>query len=182
VILGNLFTRDFLAEGIEGTTAWKDLDATRCNAIRKRLTAQVTAFLKNKKPTEAETEKDLIWPILEALGWTEIQVQQNLSTKGRKQVPDALLFADRESRSTALAEEDHWRRYQFGLAVVEAKRWDRALDRSERRDSSDDGVPSTQMLQYLSRVDIQTSGRLRLGILTNGRRWRLYFQGALSVA
>jgi hypothetical protein len=182
VILGNLFTRDFLAEGIEGTDAWKSLDATQYSATRGRLAAHVTAFLKNRKATEAETEKDLIWPILGVLGWTEIQVQQNLSTKGRQQVPDALLFADRDSQEKALAEKDHWRRYQFGLAVVEAKRWDRALDRSERRDSSEDGVPSTQMLQYLSRVDVQTSGRLRLGILTNGRRWRLYFQGALSVA
>ena len=38
------------------------------------------------------------------------------------------------------------------------------------------------MLQYLSRVDIQTSGKVRLGILTNGQKWRLYFQGALSVS
>lgn len=38
------------------------------------------------------------------------------------------------------------------------------------------------MLQYLSRVDIQTSGKVRLGILTNGEKWRLYFQGALSVS
>lgn len=43
-------------------------------------------------------------------------------------------------------------------------------------------MPATQMLQYLSRVDIQTSGKVRLGILTNGQIWRLYFQGALSVA
>ena len=38
------------------------------------------------------------------------------------------------------------------------------------------------MLQYLSRVDVQTNGKVRLGILTNGVKWRLYFQGALSVS
>jgi len=38
------------------------------------------------------------------------------------------------------------------------------------------------MLRYLRRVDDITSGKLRWGILTNGRVWRLYFQGALSVA
>ena len=38
------------------------------------------------------------------------------------------------------------------------------------------------MLQYLSRLDVQTDGKVRLGILTNGHRWRLYFQGALSVS
>ena len=38
------------------------------------------------------------------------------------------------------------------------------------------------MLQYLSRVDVQTNNKVRLGILTNGNVWHLYFQGALSVS
>ena len=38
------------------------------------------------------------------------------------------------------------------------------------------------MLQYLDRVNIVTGGKVRLGILTNGEKWRLYFQGALSVS
>jgi hypothetical protein len=179
LISGNLFTRDFLSEGIDDTPAWKALGPATFEEFRLRVRRVVSTFLKNQNPSEAETEKDLIWPILEALGWDAVLVQQNLSTKGRKHVPDGLLLANSEARQRAVAEEDHWRRYQFGLAVVEAKRWDRSLD---RRDNSEEGVPSTQMLQYLSRVDVQTNGRVRLGILTNGRRWRLYFQGALSVA
>ena len=38
------------------------------------------------------------------------------------------------------------------------------------------------MLRYLRRVDDLTSGALRWGVLTNGARWRLYYQGARSVA
>ena len=129
------------------------ISITQKTSLRSR-----NQVFKNKKPSEAETEKDFIWPALESMGWEQIQVQQNLSTKGRKQVPDALLFADQESQAKALEEEDHWRRYQFGLAIVEAKKWDRSLDRA----SSDDGAPSTQMLQYLSRVDVQTSSRSNL--------------------
>ena len=53
--------------------------------------------------------------------------------------------------------------------------------RSARR-KGEEGVPSTQMLRYLRRVDDVTKGGLRWGMLTNGRHWRLYFQGALSVA
>lgn len=82
----------------------------------------------------------------------------------------------------ALAEPQPFKRYAFGMAILEAKRWARALDRADKRDAQDEGVPSTQMLQYLSRVDVQTSGLIRLGILTNGVKWRLYFQGALSVS
>ena len=43
-------------------------------------------------------------------------------------------------------------------------------------------APSTQMLRYLRRIDDVTTGSLRWGILTNGARWRLYYQGARSVS
>jgi hypothetical protein len=97
-------------------------------------------------------------------------------------VPDALLFADAAAKTLAVGEAQQWKRFQHGLAVLEAKRWNRALDRTDKRDPSEEGVPSTQMLQYLSRVDVQTNNTVRLGILTNGTVWRLYFQGALSVS
>ena len=38
------------------------------------------------------------------------------------------------------------------------------------------------MLRYLRRVDDLTTGKLRWGMLTNGARWRLYYQGARSVS
>ena len=96
-------------------------------------------------------------------------------------MPDGLLFADdaAKDRANGLAEE--WRRYGHGLAVVESKRWLRPLDR--RSGGKGEGIaPSTQMLRYLRRVDDLTSGALRWGILTNGARWRLYYQGARSVS
>ena len=107
--------------------------------------------------------------------------QQNLTLRGREDVPDGLLFADDtvKDRANRLAEE--WKRYELGLAVVESKRWLRPLDR--RSGSRGEGIaPSTQMLRYLRRVDDLTSGHLRWGILTNGARWRLYWQGAWSVS
>ncbi|MBL8550503.1 MAG: hypothetical protein JNJ73_11005 [Hyphomonadaceae bacterium] len=51
---------------------------------------------------EAQTEKGLIYPVLEALGWSDIQVQETISVRGRKQVPDALLFADAEAMARAV--------------------------------------------------------------------------------
>ncbi|WP_200371926.1 hypothetical protein [Rhodovibrio salinarum] len=38
------------------------------------------------------------------------------------------------------------------------------------------------MLRYLRRIEDLTTGNLRWGILTNGTRWRLYYQGARSVS
>ncbi|MBZ0149526.1 MAG: hypothetical protein K8F62_18585, partial [Pseudorhodoplanes sp.] len=152
MISGNLFTRDYLLEGIERTEQWKTLSENSVAALKLRLSTIAEKFLKIAKPNEAETEKDFIYPVLEALGWTDYQVQQILSQKGRKQVPDALLFADAATKSLAVSEAQQWKRFQHGLAVLEAKRWQRALDRADKKDPSEEGVPSTQMLQYLSRV------------------------------
>jgi hypothetical protein len=182
VISGNLFTRDYLLDGIDRTPQWKGISDSQVEASRLKLCALAKTFLKIAKPNEAETERGFIYPVIEALGWTDYQVQQILSQKGRKQVPDALLFPNSDSKTLAVAEAQQWKRFQYGSAVLEAKRWGRALDRADKRDPSEEGVPSTQMLQYLSRVDVQTNNKVRLGILTNGNVWRLYFQGALSVS
>ena len=132
-------------------------------------------------PNESQTEDDLIWPVLAHLGWTESLRQQNLSAFGRQDVPDGLLFQDAAAKDRANGFTEEWRRYELGLAVVESKRWRRPLDRqSDRR--GEETAPSTQMLRYLRRVDDLTTGALRWGILTNGARWRLYYQGARSVS
>jgi hypothetical protein len=181
VISGSLFTRDFLLEGIVRTEQWTSLSQEDLDALKRRLTDIARAFLANASPNEAATERDLIYPVLEALGWGDIDVQPGLSPKGRKQVPDALLFQDAQAKARAVADKEPWRRFQHGLAVVECKRWGRLLDRAIAG-TAHEGTPAAQMLQYLSRVDVVTGGKVRLGILTNGERWRLYYQGALSVA
>ena len=132
-------------------------------------------------PNESQTENDLIWPVLTQLGWTASLRQQNLSTHGREDVPDGLLFADDAAKGRANGFTEEWKRYEFGLVVVESKRWRRLLDRRSGR-QGEETAPSTQMLRYLRRVDDLTTGKLRWGILANGARWRLYYQGARSVS
>ena len=177
MIGGNLFTRDYLLEGIIRSEAWTALSDTKVVALQGGFLKQIKSLQAITKPNEAQTEKTLIYPVLDLLGWSDIEVQQTLSPKGRKQVPDALLFGDMQSRDRSVAEPEQWKRFQHGLAVLEAKRWERSLDRASK---GDEGVPATQMLQYLSRVDVQTSGKVRFGILSNGKLWRLYWQGSLS--
>ena len=102
MISGNLFTRDYLLDGIERTAQWKSLPDKSVEALRHRLETIARNFLKIARPNEAETEKEFIYPVIEALGWTDYQVQQILSQKGRKQVPDALLFADAAAKTLAV--------------------------------------------------------------------------------
>ena len=138
-------------------------------------------FPTTQTPNESQTEDDLIWPVLRHLGWTASLRQQNLSAQGRDDVPDGLLFADAAAKDRANTFAEEWKRYEFGLAVVESKRWQRPLDRRSGR-AGEQTAPSTQMLRYLRRVDDLTTGHLRWGILTNGAKWRLYYAGARSVS
>jgi hypothetical protein len=118
VISGNLFTRDYLLDGIERTAQWKGLSDKYVQTLRTRLETLAHNFVKIAKPNEAETEKEFIYPVIEALGWSDYQVQQILSQKGRKQVPDALLFADPAAKTLAVGEAQQWKRFQHGLAVL----------------------------------------------------------------
>ncbi len=181
MIRGGLLTKRFLAEGIIGTEAWTGLSDSEMDDIRTRLRSVLATVPKFRKPTESETEAEVIRPILGILGWSDTLLQQNLSAKGRSDVPDMLLFGDRASLETA-AGLHHHHRYRHGLCVVESKRWERPLDREEKGSRAERGVPSSQMLRYLRRVEDLAGGALRWGILTNGRLWRLYWQGAASVS
>ena len=178
---GSLFSNDFLSQSIVKLPDWKDLESEAVDKFYESLKEIFNKFPVAQKPNESQTETDLIWPILECLGWTASLRQQNLTAQGRQDVPDGLLFSDDAAKEQANGFPEEWKRYQFGLAIVECKRWFRPLDRrSELLDEMT--APSTQILRYLRRVDDLTNGKLRWGILTNGARWRLYYQGARSVS
>ncbi len=178
---GSLFSSDFLSQSVVRLPDWKDIDSDAVDSFYESLKEIFSRFPVSGKPNESQTETDLVWPVLECLGWTASLRQQNLAVKGRQDVPDGLLFADDAAKERANGFTEEWRRYQFGLAVVECKRWLRPLDRWSGL-PDEVTAPSTQILRYLRRVDDLTSGKLRWGILTNGARWRLYYQGARSVS
>jgi hypothetical protein len=181
MLRGSLFTREYLLEGIKDSEAWKALDQAAVDAARAEIEKHLATIRKLKKPNEAETESELIWPALAALGWNHSLPQQNLSVGGREKVPDGLLFADGDAKDKAAAETS-WSRFRHGLCIMEAKRWERLLDRGDKSDADDPGIPSNQIINYVRRVDDVTRGKLRWGILTNGRQWRLYFAGADSIS
>lgn len=174
---GALFTQDYLVEGIAGTAQFRGVDVADARA---KLAVIFAGFPHASGPNEATTEGDLIWPILSALGWSEYLTQQNLSASGRVDVPDGLLFIDAAAKANANAHPEEYKRYSHGAAIIESKRWGRALDRAEGRKGDDKDTPSTQLLRYLRRIDDLTNGELRWGLLTNGSKWRLYFSGARS--
>jgi hypothetical protein len=179
--LGSLFSGDFLQDSIRRLPDWSHVDAMSVDSLAADLGLIFQRFPTNRPTNESQTEDDLIWPVLKCLGWTATLRQQNLAPRGREDVPDGLLFKDDATKSEANRFSEEWRRYELGLTIVESKRWQRPLDRRSGR-RGEETAPSTQMLRYLRRVDDLTTGKLRWGVLTNGARWRLYYQGARSVS
>jgi hypothetical protein len=132
---------------------------------------------------EAHTEQLVIERVLVELGWgSDYLPQVNLSGKRREDVPDNLLFADSAAMRRARDEKHDDRRYRHGLALLEAKRWLRPLDRGSADEPLDPGAPSSQMLRYLSRADVASDRAVKWGVLSNGGTWRLYWQHARSRA
>ena len=170
LVQGSLFARDFLTESVSQFPDWQALDDTALDELERALRSIFDRFPTDQTPNESQTEDDLIWPVLGVLGWTASLRQQNLSARGRDDVPDGVLFADEATKGRANRFSQEWQRYEFGLTVVESKRWQRPLDRRSER-AGEETAPSTQMLRYLRRVDDLTNGALRWGVLTNGAKW-----------
>jgi hypothetical protein len=131
LIDGRLFTRDFLLQGIRETQTWSAVDDDALAVWSRSAKAMLNALAARKNANEAETEADLVYPLLERLGWTDRDAQPSLSEKRRLDVPDALLYADASAKALAAPLEPA-NRFQHGLCIVEAKRWARVLDRETK--------------------------------------------------
>lgn len=180
---GQLFSQDFLHRGIRETPPYEALTDAHFDAFRAALRDIYAPLTIESTINEAQTEQLVIEKVLVELGWDDDYLPQvNLSGKRREDVPDVLLFSDAPSKAAALAESRDDKRYRHGLAILEAKRWLRPLDRGDAVEAYDPGAPSSQMLRYLSRVDVVADHAVKWGVLTNGAVWRLYWQDARSRA
>ncbi len=178
---GKLFSQDFLLDGIRSTPVWEALPDSALDDFHnelKRIYAPLTA---DSQLNEANTEADIIEQVLGLIGWRDLTLKQvTVSSTRREDVPDFLLFPDEAAKQSARAEKRDDRRYRHGVAILEAKRWMRPLDRGDATNRLDPGTPSNQILRYLSSVEVASERKVRWGILTNGAVWRLYWQGARS--
>lgn len=172
---GQLFSAYFLDEGVRESGGWSSIGDEQLAAAREAIAALLDDFDGRHQPNEAETESDLIEAILRVLGWSEFLPQQTAARVGRSDVPDYLLFPDAEAKKAA-APLPSAEKYRHGRSILEAKAWGVPLDRTTRSESA----PSTQLLRYLGRVEVESEAAIRFGLLTNGRIWRLYDQKARS--
>ncbi len=170
MLAGALFAEDYLKEGVRdqpGHGACAGLAAELGDWLRARF-GEANAGL-----NEAQTEDRIIRPLLDRLGWTDLRLVQAAATS--QDIPDYLLFADAAAFASAGPLPDR-EKYRHAIAVADAKAWKIGLDQ-RGGGAAHNETPAGQVLRYMDRAAAR-SPACRWGILTNGRVWRLYWQGS----
>ena len=171
---GHLFTAYFLTDGIRESTEWRESvsSAGDIDSFSDGVRERYGALMRLDSPNEAVTEQEIVRPVLELLGWSDYLPQQGAS--GNEDIPDHLLFSDADSKERAGERSSARERYRDALVVEESKRFGRSLDARRREEEDGTSTPHGQILRYLTTAEIESEGRIRWGILTNGGVWRLY--------
>lgn len=165
----NLFARFYLDDQIKALDEWEcDEDA---EGARREL---LSLWEAEGEVIEGHNEDALIdaWidEVLETLGFGTTPEVALTETRG---FVDSLLFTSDEQRRDAagvyLDSDDERDLFSRGSAILEAKRWDADFNArfNEQRPYRD---ASHQIKHYLEK----TPPQIEWGILTNGRKWRLY--------
>lgn len=161
-----LFADHYLAAVLPKDPAWAALQEQAAPLLQR-----IAAIFAQHTPSskEAQTEDDLIKPVLTALGHT-FEVQVTLKSGAATFEPDYILYNDAAAVASRKGQSVTERDLQgLAFAVADAKYWERPLDVTQRRAGSNTKEnPAKQIDDY-----IRHSG-LAWGILTNGRYWRLY--------
>ncbi|ERH11388.1 MAG: type I restriction-modification system methyltransferase subunit [halophilic archaeon J07HB67] len=163
-----LFTNYYLDNRVQELDEWRVDEESKATFSRLQ-----SVWDRERELVDDYTEGELLdaWiePVLSALGYSWLS--ETTLPEGGGQT-DLLLFDSVDERAAATRRRQTGEpRATFGAAtaVLEAKRWGVSFDRrlSERRSYRD---ASHQINYYLEHTPETTAW----GVLTNGRRWRLY--------
>lgn len=162
-----LFSNHYLTRLLPETEPWDQVDEENLQEAAREIEAIYDDSLLAEY-NEDQLRNNVLDPVFSVLGLT-IETEETLSTGRRR--PDYAFFEDDEARESAFERRrEDGDFYTNALAVGDAKYWDRPLDtRGEGESERDFGNPSYQIHVYLD------STGLDWGILTNGRKWRLYY-------
>jgi len=151
-----LFSHDFLEGRLFALAEW-DIPEEKLKTAHERLRDLFDRAI--PATSEASLEDDLIRPILsDILGFSYL-VQPSTSIFKTHRKPDYALFLTEEEKQAAKPFDGEKKLFENALAVADAKAWEVDLDTIG---------PASQMHDYI------LISNVRWGMITNGRRWRLY--------
>lgn len=79
MIRGGLFTRFFLEDGINVTRAYREQNPAEVIAFADAVRGHWAKLARFQKPSEAETEAEFIYPVLELLHWQRLTQQEHVT-------------------------------------------------------------------------------------------------------
>ncbi len=164
----HLFSDHYLNEVVVARPQWRAL-RNESKVVMEKVASIFADFVPSDR--ERQTERDLVMPVLKALRHT-FEVQAGLRTPEGVKGPDYVFYRDAAALAAnkgkvltdALPQEG-------GIAVGDAKRWNRPLDALVKEKTSDklsNKNPAYQIYYYMLHSGVVW------GILTNGKLWRLY--------
>lgn len=162
-----LFSDYYLDRVLPANPHWQAL-TSQAGLVLEQLKLLFAGYTRSKN--EAQTEQDWVHPVLKALGHV-YNVQAALKTADGVKKPDYVFYDNAFHADAAKGKTlDDRLPQQGGIAVGDAKYWDRPLDKAileNKADALSNKNPAYQIYFY-----VQQSG-VAWGILTNGRIWRL---------
>ena len=163
-----LFSDHYLNVTLPTRQQWREL-IYEARPVMEAVASVLASF--HPSDNEAQTERDLVRPVLEILGHT-VEVQPPLATPSGTKRPDYVFYRDTASlnanKNRPLTDELLQAK---SFAVGDAKYWECPLDVSLKKGGdtfTTNRNPSFQISFYMQHAGTEW------GILTNGRLWRLY--------
>jgi len=164
----NLFSGYYLDERVYGLQAWD------CDAEAERVFEELQELYETEKGTLESYDEDPLrrhWidAVLETLGYEPLPETPILDARGS--IDRALYDSgdDRRAAAAMKADGEHAGMYEQSLSVLEAKQWD--ADFTERFGEARSYRDASHQIKYYLE---HTPESVSWGILTNGRKWRLY--------
>ena len=155
-----LFSDHYLKEKLPQSQEWKETEEEKFSYVFK----EIKVLYEKEKVVipslkESQLEERWIRPVLRKLGHIyEANPSLPKMREGTKE-PDYAFYSSKELSDKGI---------KYAVAIGEAKRYDRPLDKELKVDPEDTQNPSLQISRYLWLSEISW------GILTDGKLWRLY--------
>jgi len=161
---GELFSEHYIEDRLRDSEQFIDMREKADEAFRI-----IRHVYEQKKEVfdsigELSLRDEFIKPVLAALEHvTDVEVTY-VSHKGTGDIPDIVLFnteaEKREAQKQKTVDSDAY--FNLSIGLMETKRWGIDLDKGRTE------TPSLQIKNYLRMTTV------KWGILTNGKKWRLY--------
>ncbi|MDI9586703.1 MAG: Eco57I restriction-modification methylase domain-containing protein, partial [Acidobacteriota bacterium] len=158
-----LFSDHFLDDDqrLKAMSQWRDAEGVDQAFAAIKAVFDSSAVHFGDSTNEDQTEDKFIVPVLKILGW-EWETEEHIAHCGGKTPDYALLLShdDWQAIQPKKGKPEFWASVP---ALADAKAWPDSLDKKRAGET-----PTVQISNYLYR------SKVRWGILTNGRQWRLY--------